>query len=106
MGSLIWVITTLLFVFAEKDFAVRSAGSACESVESGPLQASSSVRYESQDADAERGCCLWRTAEVSCAYANRGYCRTKAEQLGVTYQFFEGRSCREVGECPSSGLLE
>lgn len=109
------VVTTSLLFCGTLSLAVESRYEACESIEDTASSAGSSEgaalellepqRHASfigasQDSDADRGCCVWKTKDVNCAYANRGYCRTKAEELGVTYEFFMGESCRDVRECP------
>ena len=51
------------------------------------------------ESDSDRGCCLLRTKDTSCAYANRKYCRTKAEEAGVRFEFYKDTACKNVSEC-------
>lgn len=52
--------------------------------------------------EADRGCCVWKSTPVKCAFTNRGYCRTKAGQSGIEFDFYEGTNCSAVSACPRS----
>lgn len=52
--------------------------------------------------DADRGCCVWKSSPVRCTFTNRGYCRTKAEQAGIAFDFHEGTNCAAVSACPGN----
>ena len=52
--------------------------------------------------DSDRGCCVLHTEKIKCAYANRKYCRTKAEEAEVTFDFHKDKVCKNVPECPTS----
>ncbi len=55
-----------------------------------------------QDADADRGCCQWKDSKGNkCSYTNRGYCRKKAEELQVQFEFHKDKTCQTVGGCPA-----
>lgn len=52
--------------------------------------------------DADRGCCVWKSSPTKCAFTNRGYCKTKAGQSGIAFEFYEDTNCSAVSACPSS----
>jgi hypothetical protein len=49
--------------------------------------------------DHDRGCCVYRTPATMCIYTNRGYCRTKAEQMSIRYDFHVNINCRDISDC-------
>jgi hypothetical protein len=49
--------------------------------------------------DYDRGCCVYRTPATMCIYTNRGYCRTKAEQMSIRYDFHVNINCRDIPDC-------
>lgn len=51
-------------------------------------------------AKSERGCCVQRTSRVKCAYSDKRYCEAQAKKLDVTFEFYEGTSCRKIESCP------
>jgi len=57
------------------------------------------ARTMQADADAERGCCVIPSSGVKCAAANRGYCRTKAEQAHLAYEFHPNVACSSLAQC-------
>jgi len=50
--------------------------------------------------DNDRGCCVWHTDKKACAYTNRKYCREKAKQHGVSFDFHKDKECKAVADCP------
>ena len=52
-------------------------------------------------AQSERGCCVLKTSHVKCAYTIKKYCEAQAKSAGVTFEFHDGTSCREIKSCPS-----
>lgn len=63
-----------------------------------------SSQSSAPQSDADRGCCVWKTPEIKCAYTNRKYCRTKAEELKVNFEFHKDKACKETAGCPSVTL--
>ena len=51
------------------------------------------------ESDSDRGCCVWHTREKACAYTNRKYCRTKADQQRVAFDFHKDKECKSVAGC-------
>ncbi len=50
-------------------------------------------------ADSDRGCCFWKTEKGSCTYSNEGFCRAKAQEANIKFEFYKGKSCRELQVC-------
>jgi len=55
--------------------------------------------------DNDRGCCVWHTEKKACAYTNRRYCREKAKQHGVSFEFHKDKECKAVADCPDKGRV-
>ena len=52
--------------------------------------------------DADRGCCVWKSSPAKCTFTNRGYCKTKADQANVPFDFYVGTKCSAVSACPGN----
>lgn len=65
-----------------------------------PFDVASPVAPATSDAD--RGCCVWKGSPVKCTFTNRGYCKTKAGEAGLPFEFYEGTKCSAVSVCPRS----
>ncbi len=85
---------------ADRGIREQSAASIGDSAQ--PCQADLLLVTTFQGADADRGCCLWKISGGNkCSYTNRGYCRRKAEELKVEFEFHKDKRCETVGGCPS-----
>lgn len=49
--------------------------------------------------DSDRGCCAWKTEKTSCTYTNEGYCRVRANEANIKFEFYKNKSCRELQVC-------
>ena len=48
----------------------------------------------------ERGCCVLHKSRPKCASTPEKYCKKQAEKAGVSFDFYKGKSCREIKQCP------
>lgn len=49
--------------------------------------------------DSDRGCCAWKTEKTKCAYTNESYCRVRANEADIKFEFYKNKSCRELQVC-------
>ena len=49
--------------------------------------------------DSDRGCCAWKTEKTSCTYTNEGYCRVRANEANIKFEFYKNKPCRELQVC-------
>ncbi|TDJ26883.1 MAG: hypothetical protein E2O57_06660 [Gammaproteobacteria bacterium] len=49
--------------------------------------------------DSDRGCCVWKTEKGTCTYTNEGFCRTRAKESNIKFEFYKDKSCRELEAC-------
>ncbi len=49
--------------------------------------------------DGDLGCCVLKTEPVTCFWTNRAYCRSKAEEARVSFDFHKDEQCRDREGC-------
>lgn len=50
-------------------------------------------------AASDRGCCVWKTEKTKCGYTNEGYCRVRANEANIKFEFYKNKSCKELLAC-------
>jgi hypothetical protein len=50
-------------------------------------------------ADSDRGCCVLKTSKAKCVYTNRAYCKRKAKQANIPFEFNMGTDCQSIPAC-------
>ena len=49
--------------------------------------------------DNVRGCCVWKINKPTCSYTNIAYCRHRAKENNIKYDFYKGKPCKEMAIC-------
>ena len=49
--------------------------------------------------DSDRGCCILKTPRAKCVYTNQAFCKRKAKQANVKFEFQKGVECKTISAC-------